>query len=79
MSINIEVAETTEQFDAGGRLIRAYAEFLGRDLEFQGFSSELASLPTMYGPPNGALLLAKLRDIHVGAVGLREFEPGVMS
>jgi len=77
MSINIEVAETTEQFDAGGRLFRAYAEFLGLDLEFQGFSSELASLPTMYGPPNGALLLAKLRDIHVGAVGLREFEPGV--
>lgn len=73
MSVNIEVAETTEQFDAGGRLIRAYAEFLGLDLEFQGFSSELASLSTMYGP----LLLAMLRGIHVGAVGLREFEPGV--
>ncbi|MCC4270184.1 GNAT family N-acetyltransferase [Marinobacter nauticus] len=77
MSVNIEVAETTEQFDAGGRLIREYAEFLGLDLEFQGFSSELASLPTMYGPPSGALLLANLKDIYVGAVGLRKFEPGV--
>ena len=45
MSVSIEVAETAEQFDLGGRLIRAYAEFLGLDLEFQGFSSELASLP----------------------------------
>lgn len=77
MSVNIEVAETTEQFDLGGRLIRAYVEFLGLDLEFQGFSSELASLPIMYGPPKGALLLASLEDVHVGAVGLREFEPGV--
>ncbi|MCG8517975.1 MAG: GNAT family N-acetyltransferase [Pseudomonadales bacterium] len=77
MSVKIEVAETTEQFEAGGRLIRAYAEFLGLDLEFQGFSSELASLPRMYGPPRGALLLATWEGIHVGAVGLREFEPGV--
>lgn len=77
MSVKIEVAETTKQFDAGSRLIRAYADFLGLDLEFQGFSSELASLPKMYAPPKGALLLATLEGIHVGAVGLREFEPGV--
>lgn len=31
MSVSIEVAETAEQFDLGGRLIRAYAEFLGLD------------------------------------------------
>src|SRR5690606_42041175 len=77
MSVTIEVAETTKQFDAGSRLIRAYADCLGLELEFQGFSSELASLPKMYGPPKGALLLATLEGIHVGAVGLREFEPGV--
>lgn len=50
---------TSEQFDAGGRLICAYAEFLGLDLGFQGFSSELASLSTMYGPSNGVLLFAQ--------------------
>lgn len=77
MFIEIEVAETVKQFEAGSRLIRAYAEFLGYDLEFQGFSDELASIPAMYGPPKGALLLAKVSGIHVGAVGLREFEPGV--
>jgi len=77
MSVGIEAAETTEQFDAGGQLIRAYADFLGLDLEFQRFSSELALLPKMYGPPKGALLLATLEGIRVGAVGLREFEPGI--
>ena len=77
MSVSVEVAETAEQFDLGGRLIRAYAEFLGLDLEFQGFSSELASLPIMYGPPKGALLLSSFEGVHVGDVGLREFEPGV--
>lgn len=77
MSVKIEVAETTKQFEAGRQLIRAYAEFLGLDLEFQGFSDELVSLPTMYGSPKGALLLAKLDGVYVGGVGLREFESGI--
>ena len=63
MSVSIEVAETAEQFDLGGRLIRAYAEFLGLDLEFQGFSSELASLPIMYGPPKGVASPRYLRHL----------------
>ena len=77
MSVTVEVAETAEQFEAGSRLIRAYAEFLGINLEFQGFSDELLSLPKMYGPPKGALLLATVEGAHVGTVGLREFEPGI--
>lgn len=77
MSIKIEVAESAEQFEAGGRLIRAYAEFLGLDLEFQGFSGELVSLPKMYGPPQGALLLANVDGTYVGVVGLRKLEAKV--
>lgn len=77
MSVKIELAETPDQFDAAGRLFRAYAEFLGLDLEFQGFSDELNSLSTMYGPPKGAILLAEVQGNLVGAVGLRELETGV--
>lgn len=77
MTINITIAETPAQFEAAGRLFRAYGEYLGLDLEFQGFSEELVSLPEMYGPPHGALLLASLSGEPVGAVGLRQFEPGV--
>ena len=77
MSITIEPAQCPEQFEAGRQMFSAYAAFLGLDLEFQDFSSELASLATMYGSPRGALLLASLKGSPVGAVGLREFEPGV--
>lgn len=73
----IEEACTQDQYEAGRTIIRAYARFLGLDLEFQGFSDELAALPKMYGPPRGCLLLAKEGNDYVGAVGLREFERGV--
>lgn len=77
MTINITIAETPAQFETAGCLFRAYGEYLGLDLEFQGFSQELASLSEMYGPPHGALLLASVSGETVGAVGLRQFEPGV--
>lgn len=77
MSVEVEIAKTEKQFEAGGQLFRAYAKYLGLDLEFQGFSDELMSLSKMYGEPKGALLLSKLEGAYVGAVGLREFEPGI--
>jgi GNAT superfamily N-acetyltransferase len=77
MSHRIAVAETSEQFREANELFRQYAEFLGHDLEFQGFSEELESLPEMYGPPKGVLLLAYVEDEPVGVVGLREFEQGI--
>ncbi|WP_319380544.1 GNAT family N-acetyltransferase [Thiomicrorhabdus sp.] len=77
MIVEIEIAKTQKQFAAGSRLFRAYAAYLGLDLEFQGFSAELASLPQMYGEPKGALFLAKVEETYIGAVGLREFEPGI--
>jgi GNAT superfamily N-acetyltransferase len=73
----VELASTQEQFSQGALLFRAYAQFLGVDLEFQGFSSELKNVAHMYGPPKGALLLAKHQGSYVGVVGLREFAPGV--
>ncbi|WP_339804178.1 GNAT family N-acetyltransferase [uncultured Marinobacter sp.] len=77
MPVEIQVAETAEQFDDAGGLIRAYADFLGHDLEFQGFTAELASLPEMYGPPGGAMLVARIEGLAVGVVGLRHYEPHV--
>jgi GNAT superfamily N-acetyltransferase len=77
MAITIDEAATPAHYDAGKALFQAYGRFLGMDLEFQGFSEELANLATMYGPPAGCLLLARAREQFVGAVGLREFEPGI--
>lgn len=77
MFVEIELAVTQEQFSQGAALFRDYATFLNADLEFQGFSDELVNIATMYGPPKGALLLAKDQNDYVGVVGLREFSPGI--
>jgi len=69
---SIIVAATPEDYSQAKHLFEAYQNFLGIDLCFQGFSAELNSLPIMYGPPRGALLLAKVGIDSVGCVGLRD-------
>jgi ribosomal protein S18 acetylase RimI-like enzyme len=65
-------ARTDAEFKEARRLFREYADFLGLDLCFQNFAEELTKLETMYGPPRGALLLARSGGAHVGCVGLRD-------
>ncbi len=55
-------------------LFREYAEAIGTDLEYQGFSSELAALPAPYVPPGGALLIAHVGDDVAGCVALRPLD-----
>lgn len=58
-------------------LFRAYARSLPVDLAPQGFSQELASLPGVYAPPGGELLLAKRGDHVLGCIALKPLEPKV--
>ncbi len=51
-----------------------YADTLGIDLEFQGFSRELATLPGGYASPLGCILLAEVSGNYVGCVALRSLE-----
>lgn len=48
-----------------------YAESLGIDLGFQGFDSELVTLPGAYAAPQGALLLALMDGDVAGCAALR--------
>jgi ribosomal protein S18 acetylase RimI-like enzyme len=69
--IRIVPSETADHLRMARRLFRQYADELGLDLEFQGFSRELASLPGDYAPPDGRLLLALASRAAVGCVALR--------
>lgn len=35
MTVEVEIAKTGKQFEAGSQLFQAYAKYLGLDLEFQ--------------------------------------------
>lgn len=60
--------------EAVRRLFVEYAEAIGVDLEYQGFSAELAALPSPYEPPHGALLLAAVGGAVAGCVALRRLD-----
>ncbi len=74
-AFTIEPARSAADVAAIAALFRAYADSLDVDLAYQSFATELATLPGHYGPPAGALLLA--RDAGgeaIGCVGLRPFD-----
>ena len=68
-------AETAADIALARELFVEYARWLAVDLCFQGFESELATLPGAYAPPRGRLLLAGLRPAAFGCIALRPLEP----
>ncbi len=72
--VQIISAQTEAHYQHARNLFVQYAAALGFDLEFQGFSRELATLPGDYIPPFGCILLAKRRRKYVGCVALRPLE-----
>ncbi len=55
-------------------IFREYAQGLAVDLCFQGFEAELASLPSDYAAPRGALLLALVEGTPAGCCALRPLD-----
>jgi ribosomal protein S18 acetylase RimI-like enzyme len=70
-------ASTPADMAAAAALFRDYAASLPVDLAMQGFAEELASLPGVYAPPHGALLLAKDGETVLGCIALKPLAPGV--
>ena len=64
-------ATTKDHYQSARGLFIQYADSLGFDLEFQGFSRELAGLPGDYESPRGCILLA---EGHAGCVALRPLQ-----
>ena len=73
--IEVTEARTPDAIAAARALILEYQASLGLDLGFQHFDDEIATLATMYGPPEGALYVATLDGAPVGCVGVRPFAP----
>ena len=75
-SFLIAPARSATELISAAALFRAYAATLPVDLAPQGFSQELDSLPGVYGPPLGELLLAKRGDHVLGCIALKSLSPG---
>ena len=67
-------AITNDHYQSARELFIQYADSLGFDLEFQGFSRELADLPGDYESPAGCILLAGVADSYAGCVALRPLQ-----
>jgi GNAT superfamily N-acetyltransferase len=78
-SFAIEPAKSRQDIEDAIGLFKSYADALGIDLCFQGFSEELASMPGKYAPPTGELLLARSGDgAAIGCVAMRPTQaPGL--
>jgi ribosomal protein S18 acetylase RimI-like enzyme len=72
--ITLELVESQEQTAAARGLFLEYAAAIGVDLEYQGFTAELAALPLPYVPPHGALLIARINHVTAGCVALRRID-----
>jgi GNAT superfamily N-acetyltransferase len=64
-------ASTLDEIAVVRTLFQGYAAWLRIDLCFQGFATELASLPGLYALPRGRLLLASVGGEALGCVALR--------
>ena len=73
MMPDITTAQEPVSFEAARDLFREYAGELSVDLRFQGFSSELNNLETMYAAPTGWLGMLHHGGEAVGCVGVRRF------
>ena len=76
-STAVSQVRSPQEIETVRTLFLEYAAERGLDLEFQGFGTEVATLPGAYAPPRGILLLACADGVPVGCVGVRHSEPDV--
>jgi putative acetyltransferase len=72
--MEIRQATVKEDIETARALFREYAAWLRVDLCFQNFAEELASLPGLYAPPRGRLLVAWRDGEAMGCVALRPLD-----
>lgn len=70
-------ASSPEEISQARELFREYGASPDFCVCFKGFDEEVQSLPGIYAPPGGRLLIADLDGEAAGCIGFRKLEPGV--
>lgn len=70
-------AESSDDIAHARELFLEYAQSLGFSLCFQNFDQELASLPGIYAPPEGRLLLAEYAGQLAACVALHKLDADI--
>jgi ribosomal protein S18 acetylase RimI-like enzyme len=65
---------TAEELVMTAGLFQEYGDSLGIDLSFQNLAAEIQSLPGLYAPPRGTLLLALADGQPAGCCALRPLD-----
>ena len=77
MQPHYKIVETAAEYATARRLFVAYAAWLGIDLCFQDFDSELREIEEVYSPASGGIFIAFVNNLPVGCSALRPMqEPG---
>jgi ribosomal protein S18 acetylase RimI-like enzyme len=69
--IQLITPESAADWQDARLVLRDYAASLNVDLGFQGFDAELDSLPDVYAPPGGLMLLALIDGAVAGSGAFR--------
>jgi carbonic anhydrase len=72
--INYLRAYTDEEYKNAALLFKEYAAWLNIDLSFQHFDDELIDIRTMYGLPDGGIILCKYGNEFIACVGIRKID-----
>lgn len=72
--IRVLPSHQPELIAAVREIFAEYGASLNVDISFQEFDAELATLPGLYAPPRGALLLALVDDAVAGCCALRPLD-----
>lgn len=76
-TITYKIAHTTEDFEHGKDLFRAYLAGLNFDISFQDLEEEFAHIALKYQVPTGSLILAFDRERAIGCIGLRKLSDSI--